>query len=92
MTLDEWISKHPPSTWPDLLVAAGTDKCILCQSPKIREVAMFLPNDNMAKLLGQPEGKYRVALYALCGKCMELQDKLDRVEKKMLADNGVSEN
>jgi hypothetical protein len=75
------------SSW-DIVFAAmknpaliGIDTCCLCRSGKAEVSALYTPPDDAgAKMIGQPMGKRRFIIYALCRKCADLPDRAERVE------------
>jgi hypothetical protein len=60
--------------------------CSLCGGP-VAYAGIFAPTKSFAKRIGQPEGKYRIVVYALCEDCFALpeQERMDRVEAWLLA-------
>lgn len=63
------------------------DSCILCGAPPAYG-GVFEPSEDQARRLGQPKGKKRFILYAVCSRCMIPEDSpqsdiepfLDKVE------------
>jgi hypothetical protein len=75
------------SSWEFVIAALknprliGVETCCLCGSRKVPISALYAPADDAgAKMIGQPEGKQRFILYALCSKCADLPDRAERVE------------
>lgn len=70
--------------------------CILC-GKKSDGAGAFIPNDpEFAAKLGQPKGKTRICVYALCSRCQKKKDWMEKVEQAMLKDvlaaNGNGQN
>lgn len=62
----------------------GITKCRLCSAGFTR-VGVFVPTDaDLARRLGQPEGKTRYVLYGLCDRCHALPDHNERIEAAIL--------
>ncbi len=82
MTNDEKIKdalEHPDKY--------GVSYCTLCGGRRAY-VALFIPSPDFAKKIGQPEGKERLVVYALCDPCFALPDRVAKVEWQMLEDLG----
>jgi hypothetical protein len=60
--------------------------CCLCRKWNPQFLSAFFPNDDLARRIGQADGRTRVVVYALCGCCQELPDREMRVERKILRD------
>ena len=59
--------------------------CMLCGAPRTH-VGSFFANEKVSReVMGAPEGKERVVLYALCDACKNLPDRNQRVEEHMFA-------
>jgi hypothetical protein len=75
------------NSW-DLVFAAmknprliGIETCCLCGTRKAPVSALYAPTDEAgAKMIGQPVGKRRFIIYALCRECASLPDRAERVE------------
>jgi hypothetical protein len=67
----------------------GVAACSLCSDVAISTTVLFVPNETFAKKIGEPKGKQRVMVYALCERCFELPDRDDKVERAILADMQV---
>jgi hypothetical protein len=63
----------------------GFTRC-LCGRPP-RYLALFEPTHAFAKRIGQPKGKQRLLLYALCQECAEGPQ--ERVEQAIVRELGV---
>jgi hypothetical protein len=86
-TVDEaWIARidgvlrHPAEY--------GLVDCCLCDE-RAALMGIFVPTESFARRIGQPEGKQRVVLYALCEPCSRLPDRNERVEQRDAARPGV---
>jgi hypothetical protein len=68
----------------------GLDRCLACGATSVAGAGMFFPNEDVAKRIGQPRNKRRVAVYVLCQPCLDDYDHaIRRVEEKLLRDAGV---
>lgn len=69
------------------MVQGGT--CCICNVGKIAAIGIYIPEPEVAKKLGQPEGKQRLVQYGMCAPCMQAhtEEEISRtVEKKLLGD------
>ena len=57
--------------------------CLLCGA-SASYGAFWFPTPELARVLGQPDGKIRAFGYSLCEKCKDLPDSCDRVETVIL--------
>ena len=67
----------------------GIAACSLCHDDAISTTVLFVPNETFAKKIGEPKGKQRVIVYALCNRCADLPNSADRVHRAILADMQV---
>jgi hypothetical protein len=67
----------------------GLRVCSFCGVNPIYMVAVFIPNEQFAKRIGQPPGKERLVVYALCENCFAMPDKEKRAEDAILEQMGV---
>lgn len=69
--------------------AYGIESCIVCKSGDITNVGLFVPtNPTFASRIGQPKGKTRVVVYALCESCFDSPNRDAQVEAAMIKDGG----
>lgn len=75
------------SSWEFVIAALknprliGVKTCCLCGNAKAPISALYAPADDAgAQMIGQPAGKQRFILYALCTECVDLPDRAERVE------------
>lgn len=64
------------------------ENCSLC-GRKADSVGLFIPREDFARKLGQPEGKQRIAFYPGCSRCQErfgMKEYMARIELVMQAD------
>jgi hypothetical protein len=86
------IGKNSSQDVADALVAAQNFPCILCASDLIARTSLFIPTGDMAKKLGQPDGKIRHFFYSVCCECEKLPDLLEKIENNILEDYKKSIN
>ncbi len=70
--------------------------CILC-GKRSDGAGAFLPDKEFAAKIGQPKGKLRMIVYALCSRCQRRKKNLmEKVEQQILSDylamNGNRQN
>jgi hypothetical protein len=56
-------------------------------------IGVFVPTTEQgARLIEQPPGVQRTRIYGLCGRCLELPDKIERVETTFAAIRAAKRN
>lgn len=66
----------------------GVTLCVLCEKVP-SYLGTFFPTPTFAKRIGQPKGKHRLVVYAICDDCFELPNRTERVEASFLSSMAV---
>jgi hypothetical protein len=58
-------------------------RCIICNGEPIH-AALYLPDEETAKRVGAKAGKLRGFVYMVCDPCSKLEDRLERIEARII--------